>query len=176
MKKELSYQPVFSCISDNSVIGRDVRMYAFVNIYGQVEIGDECVIGAFVEIQTGVKIGCRVKISSHTFICTGVEIENEAFIGHGVMFTNDKYPRSVDKNGIAITASDTKVIPTLIRRRAAIGSNSTILCGVTVGVGAIVGAGSVVTRNVESYTIVSGNPARLLRKMEPSEKQNEYFR
>jgi len=171
MKKELSYQPLFSCLSDIAIIGRDVRMYAFINIYGQVEIGDECVIGAFVEIQPGVKIGHRVKISSHTFICTGVEIEDEAFIGHGVMFTNDKYPRSVDKQGIAITAADTKVVPTLIRRRAAIGSNATILCGITVGEGAVVGAGSVVTRDVEPYTIVSGNPARLLRKMEFSENE-----
>ena len=171
MKKELPYQPVFSCISDDVLIGRDVRMYAFVNIYGQVEIGDECVIGAFVEIQPGVRIGHRVKISSHTFICTGVEIEDEAFIGHGVMFTNDKFPRSVDEQGRAITAADTKVVPTLIRCRAAIGSNATILCGVTVGEGAIVGAGSVVTRDVEPYTIVSGNPARLSRKRELLENE-----
>lgn len=163
-------QPVFSCISNDAIIGNNVRMHAFVNIYGYVEIGDESVIGAFVEIQPGVKIGNRVKISSHTFICTGVEIEDEAFIGHGVMFTNDKFPRSVDEQGKSITAADTNVISTLIKSRAAIGSNATIICGVTVGEGCLVGAGSVVTQDVAPYTVVSGNPARVLRKLESLEK------
>ncbi len=155
-----------SVISEEAEIGRNVRVYDFVNIYGHVKIGDECVIGAFVEIQPEVKIGNRVKISSHTFICTGVEIEDEAFIGHGVMFTNDRFPRSVNEQGQPITAVDTKVVPTLVKRRAAIGSNVTIICGVTIGKGALVGAGSVVTQDVAPHTIVSGNPAKLLRKME----------
>jgi len=153
-----------SSISEKAKIGRNVRMYDFVNIYGNAEIGDECVIGAFVEIQPKVKIANRVKISSHTYICTGVEIEDEVFIGHGVMFTNDKYPKSVDKQGKTINATDTKIVPTLIKRRAAVGSGASILCGVTIGEGAIVGAGSVVTRDVEPYTIVSGNPAKPMRK------------
>ena len=154
-----------SVISTDSEIGHDVRVYDFVNIYGHVKIGDECVIGAFVEIQPEVKIGNRVKISSHTFICTGVEIEDEAFIGHGVVFTNDKFPVSVDEQGQPVTAADTEVVSTLIKRRAAIGSSATIICGVTIGEGALVGAGSVVTHDVAPYTIVGGNPARLLRKM-----------
>ena len=154
-----------SVISTDSEIGHDVRVYDFANIYGHVKIGDECVIGAFVEIQPEVKIGNRVKISSHTFICTGVEIEDEAFIGHGVVFTNDKFPVSVDEQGQPVTAADTEVVSTLVKRRAAIGSNATIICGVTIGEGALVGAGSVVTHDVAPYTIVSGNPARLLRKM-----------
>jgi len=155
-------QSDFSCISDDIIIGKDVKMYSFVNIYGKVEIGDECVIGAFVEIQPGVKIGNRVKISSHTFICTGVKIEDNAFIGHGVMFTNDRFPRSVDKSGNVITAADTNIIPTFVKRGAAIGSNAAIICGVTIGEGSLVGAGSVVTRDVLPYTIVCGNPAKLL--------------
>ena len=154
----------FSCISDETIIGQNVKMYSFVNIYGKVEIGDECVIGAFVEIQPDVKIGKRVKISSHTFICTGVEIEDEVFIGHGVMFTNDRYPSSVDKHGNLITAKDTKVVTTLIKRGVAIGTNATILCGITVHEGAIVGAGSVVTHDVQPNTIVCGNPEKLLLK------------
>lgn len=162
MNPSLDNGPAYCCLSEEAEIGANVRLYSFVNIYGKVSIGDECVVGAFVEIQPGVSIGRRVKISSHTFICTGVDIEDDAFIGHGVMFTNDRYPRSVDENGSAITATDTKVIPTLIKRGAAIGSNATILCGVTVGVGATIGAGSVVTRNVEDYAVVCGNPARPL--------------
>lgn len=145
-------------------MGLGVRIYGFVNIYGPAEIGDKCVIGAFVEIQPGVKIGDKVKISSHAFICTGVTIDDEAFIGHGVMFINDKYPRSVDNLGCVVDASDTKVILTRVKRKAMIGTNSTILCGVTIGEGAVVGAGSVVTKDVEPHTVVCGNPARLLKK------------
>ena len=153
-----------SRISEDAKIGRNVRMYDYVNIYGKVEIGDECVIGAFVEIQPGVKIGNRVKISSHTFICDGVKIEDEAFIGHGVMFTNDKFPKSVDKNGKIITASDTKVIPTYVKHGAIIGSGSTIGSGIIIGEGSLVGMGSVVTHDVEPYSIVCGNPAKMKRK------------
>ena len=146
-------------------LGRDVKIYAFVNLYG-CEIGDESKIGTFVEIQKGVCIGRRVKISSHTFICEGVTIEDEAFIGHGVMFINDRFPRSTNADGGLQTEEDWSLIPTLIQKRASIGSNATILCGVTVGEGAIVGAGSVVTRDVPPYTIVAGNPARILRRIE----------
>ena len=158
-------KPMLSVISDKAKLGRNVRIYDFVNIYGPVSIGDECVIGAFVEIQPYVTIGEKVKISSHTFICTGVTIEDEAFVGHGVMFTNDRMPRSVDTCGDAITAEDTEVVPTFIKRRAAIGSGATILCGITIGEGAIIGAGSVVTKDVTPYTIVCGNPAKVLRKI-----------
>ncbi len=152
-------------IAPDVKLGRDVKLYAFVNLYG-CEIGDETKIGTFVEIQKGARIGKRVKISSHTFICEGVTIEDEVFIGHGVMFINDKYPRSTTPNGNLQTEADWNLIPTLVQRRASIGSNATILCGVTIGEGAIVGAGSVVTKDVPPYTIVVGNPARVLRKIE----------
>lgn len=149
-------------IAPDVKLGRDVRIYAFVNLYG-CEIGDESKIGTFVEIQKGVKIGRRVKVSSHTFICEGVVIEDECFIGHGVMFTNDKYPRAANPDGSLQTESDWQVVPTYVRRGASIGSNATILCGVTVGAGAIVGAGAVVTRDVPPGAIVAGVPARVLR-------------
>jgi UDP-2-acetamido-3-amino-2,3-dideoxy-glucuronate N-acetyltransferase len=152
-------------ISPDVKLGRDVKIYAFVNLYG-CEIGDETKIGTFVEIQKGARIGKRVKISSHTFICEGVTIEDEVFIGHGVMFINDKYPRSTTPNGTLQSEADWTLIPTLVQRRASIGSNATILCGVTIGEGAIVGAGSVVTKDVPPYTIVAGNPARVLRKID----------
>jgi len=155
-----------SRISKKAEIGTNVRMYDFVNIYGYVKIGDESVIGAFVEIQPEVIIGNRVKISSHSYICTGVEIEDDVFIGHGVMFTNDKFPRSVDEYGKAITATDTIVNPTFVKRGAAIGSGSSILCGITIGEGSLIGAGSVVTHDVEPYTIVCGNPAKPLRRID----------
>jgi len=144
-------------------LGRDVKIYAFVNLYG-CEIGDESRIGAFVEIQKGVRIGRRVKVSSHSFICEGVTIEDDCFIGHGVMFTNDKYPRATGPAGAPQTEADWQVVPTLVQRGASIGSNATILCGVTVGAGAIVGAGAVVTRDVPAGAIVAGVPARPLRQ------------
>ena len=150
-------------IAPDVKLGRDVKIYSFVNLYG-CEIGDESKIGAFVEIQKGVLIGKRVKVSSHTFICEGVTIEDEAFIGHGVMFTNDKYPRAANPDGALQTEADWSVTPTLVKRGASIGSNATILCGVTIGERAIVGAGSVVTRDVPPDTIVAGVPARLMRK------------
>lgn len=153
-------------IAPDVKLGRDVKLYAFVNLYG-CEIGDEAKIGTFVEIQKGVRIGRRVKVSSHTFICEGVTIEDEAFIGHGVMFINDKYPRSTNPDGSLQVDSDWTTIPTIIKRRASIGSNATIMAGITVGEGAIVGAGSVVTRDVPAFTIVAGNPAKILRTVEP---------
>jgi acetyltransferase-like isoleucine patch superfamily enzyme len=151
-------------IAPDVKLGLNVKIYAFVNLYG-CEIGDDSKIGAFVEIQKGAKIGRRVKISSHTFICEGVTIEDEVFIGHGVMFINDKYPRSTATDGQLQTEVDWVCVPTLIKRHASVGSNATILCGVTVGEGAIVGAGSVVTRDVPDWTIAAGNPARVIRKI-----------
>ncbi|HEX2986561.1 MAG TPA: acyltransferase [Chloroflexota bacterium] len=153
-------------------LGRDVQVFGFVNLYG-CEIGDEAKVGTFVEIQRGAKIGRRVKVSSHTFICEGVTIEDEVFIGHGVMFTNDKYPRATTEDGALQTGSDWEVIPTFVKRRASIGSNATILCGVTIGEGAIVGAGSVVTKDVPPYAVVAGNPARVRRKMIDSRLRHE---
>jgi acetyltransferase-like isoleucine patch superfamily enzyme len=155
----------FARIAPDVKLGRDVKIYAFVNLYG-CEIGDESKVGTFVEIQKGAKIGSRVKISSHTFICEGVTIEDEVFIGHGVMFINDKYPRSTTGTGQLQTEEDWVCTPTLIKRGASIGSNATILCGVTVGENAIVGAGSVVTRDVPPRTIVAGSPARVIRTIE----------
>jgi UDP-2-acetamido-3-amino-2,3-dideoxy-glucuronate N-acetyltransferase len=149
-------------IAPDVKLGHDVRIYAFVNLYG-CEIGDECKIGTFVEIQKGVSIGRRVKISSHTFVCEGVTIEDEVFVGHGVMFINDKYPRATNTDGSLQTEADWSVKPTLVKRCASIGSNATILCGVTIGERAIIGAGSVVTHDVPPDAIVAGVPARVLR-------------
>jgi acetyltransferase-like isoleucine patch superfamily enzyme len=154
----------FSRISADVKLGENVKIYAFVNLYG-CEIGNDSKIGTFVEIQRGAKIGNRVKISSHTFICEGVTIEDEVFIGHGVMFINDRYPRSVAASGELQTNEDWELVPTLIQRGASIGSNATILCGVTIGENAIVGAGTVVTHDVPPNTIVAGNPGRILRKI-----------
>ncbi len=155
----------FQNIAPDVKLGKDVRIFDFVNLYG-CEIGDETRIGAFVEIQRGAKVGRRVKVSSHTFICEGVEVEDQVFIGHGVVFINDPYPRAVNADGELQTERDWKVIRTVVRRGASIGSGSTILCGVEVGEDAIVGAGSVVTRSVPAGTIVAGNPARVLGKIE----------
>lgn len=152
----------FQAIAADVKLGKDVQIYEFVNLYG-CEIGDESRIGTFVEIQRGAKVGRRVKVSSHTFICEGVEIEDHVFIGHGVTFINDRYPRAVTADGQLQGAQDWSVVPTRVRRGASIGSGSTILCGVDIGEGAIVGAGSVVTRDVPARTIVAGNPARVLR-------------
>lgn len=157
--------PPYSRIAPDVKLGQDVRIYGFVNLYGCV-IGDETRIGAFVEIQAGATVGKRVKISSHTFICEGVTIEDNAFIGHGVMFINDRYPRATNENGSIQTTENWECVPTLVCNGASIGSNATILCGVKVGEGAVVGAGSVVTKDVLPYTIVAGNPARLLRKIQ----------
>jgi acetyltransferase-like isoleucine patch superfamily enzyme len=155
----------YARISPDVKLGRDVKIYAFVNLYG-CEIGDESKIGTFVEIQKGARIGNRVKVSSHTFICEGVTIEDEVFIGHGVMFINDKYPRATASSGELQTEADWICTPTLIKRGASIGSNATILCGVTVGERAIVGAGSVITRDVPPGAVVAGNPAHLIRMID----------
>jgi len=149
-------------IAPDVVLGRDVVIRAFANLYG-CEIGDETRIGTFVEVQKGARIGRRAKVSSHTFICEGVTIEDEVFIGHGVMFTNDRYPRATTAEGNLQGDGDWTCIPTVVRRRASIGSNATILCGVEIGEEAIVGAGSVVTRDVPPRAIVAGVPARVLR-------------
>ena len=143
-------------------LGRDVRIYGFVNLYG-CEIGDETRIGSFVEIQKGARVGARCKISSHTFICVGVDIESEVFVGHGVTFINDHRPKATNSNGELQGESDWSCQRTVVKRGASIGSGSTLLGGVTIGENALIGAGSVVTRDVAANTTVAGNPARLLR-------------
>jgi len=148
----------FARIAPDVKLGKDVKIYAFVNLYG-CEIGDESKIGTFVEIQKGAKIGKRVKLSSHSFVCEGVTIEDEVFVGHGVMFINDKYPHATTDDGSLQTEADWVCTPTVVKKRASIGSNATILCGVTIGEGALVGAGSVVTHDVPAGTVVAGNPA-----------------
>jgi len=153
--------PEFSRIAPDVKLGREVKIYAFVNLYG-CEIDDGSRIGTFVEIQKGAKIGRNVKISSHSFICEGVTIEDEVFIGHGVMFINDKYPHATTGEGELQSEADWVCVPTLIKKRASIGSNATILCGVTIGEGALVGAGSVVTRDVPPRAVVAGNPAHVI--------------
>ena len=155
----------YVCISDDVKLGKDVKLSKFINLYG-CEIGDETKIGAFVEIQKNASVGKRCKISSHTFICEGVSIEDNVFIGHSVTFINDSYPRATSVDGNLQTDADWKVERTVIRRGASVGSGSTILSRVTVGENAIVGAGSVVTRDVPANSIVAGNPAKLLRYME----------
>jgi len=143
-------------------LGKNVRVFAFVNLYG-CEVGDDSRIGTFVEIQKGARIGQRCKISSHTFICEGVTIEDEVFVGHGVTFINDMFPRATTEGGGLQTDADWECVPTVVKRGASIGSGTTILGGVTIGERAIVGAGSVVTRDVPAGTIVAGNPARVRR-------------
>lgn len=160
MKMEL-----FQRIASNVKIGKNVQIYGFVNLYG-CEIGDGSKIGSFVEIQKNAIIGKNVKISSHTFICEGVTIEDEVFIGHNVSFINDKYPRSTTSHGSLQHEEDWKVIPIQVKSRASIGTSATILCGVTIGENAIVGAGSVVTKNVPANTIVAGVPAKVMRKLQ----------
>lgn len=150
-------------IAPDVKLGKDVKIYNFVNLYG-CEIGDETRIGAFVEIQKNVKIGKRCKIQSHTFICEGVTIEDEVMVSHGVTFINDRDPWAVNADGSLKTEANWICVPTLVKRRAAIGSNATILCGVTIGEGALVGAGAVVTKDVPPGTIVAGNPAMVLAK------------
>lgn len=148
-------------IAPDVKVGRDVKIYAFVNLYG-CEIGDESRIGTFVEIQRGAKIGRRCKIQSHTFICEGVTIEDEVFVGHNVNFINDRVPRAVNPDGSLQTDADWHLERTVVKRRASIGTGAVLLCGVTIGEGAIVGAGAVVTKDVPDGAVVAGNPARQL--------------
>jgi acetyltransferase-like isoleucine patch superfamily enzyme len=150
-------------IADNVTMGEGVKIFhpSLVNLYG-CTIGDDTKIGTFVEVQKGAAIGARCKVSSHSFICEGVTIEDEVFVGHGVMFTNDRYPRAANADGSLQTEADWKVEATRVKRRASIGSNATILCGVTIGEGAIVGAGAVVTKDVGDFAIVAGVPARVI--------------
>lgn len=150
-------------IAPSVKLGQGVKIFGFVNLYG-CEIGDESKIGTFVEIQKGAKIGRRCKISSHTFICEGVTIEDEVFVGHGVMFTNDLHPRATNLDGSLQTDADWKCIPTLVKRGVAIGSGATLLCGITIGERATIGAGAVVTKDVPPGATVAGNPARIVRK------------
>ena len=152
----------WNCIADDVTLGASVRLAKFINLYG-CEIGDETKIGAFVEIQKNARVGKRCKISSHTFICEGVIIEDNVFIGHGVTFTNDVYPRATAADGNLQTENDWNVKPTVVCRGASVGSGATLLCNLRIGENAIVGAGSVVTKNVPPNAIVAGNPAKLLR-------------
>ena len=151
-------------IAPDVKLGKDIRIYDFVNLYG-CEIGDNSKIGTFVEIQKGSVIGKNCKISSHTFICEGVTIADNVFIGHGVTFINDRYPRATSSTGGLQTEDDWACVPTKIEKGASIGSGSTLLCGITVGQNAIIGAGSVVIGDVSANAIVAGNPAKILRKM-----------
>jgi acetyltransferase-like isoleucine patch superfamily enzyme len=156
----------FCCIAPDVKLGKDVRLSKFINLYG-CEIGDGTKIGAFVEVQKNAKIGKNCKISSHTFICEGVTIEDGVFIGHSVTFINDAYPRAINEDGSLQTEQDWKVEPTLVKKGASVGSGSTILSKVVIGEKAIVGAGSVVTRDVPDHAIVVGNPARVRRYIAP---------
>lgn len=154
----------FCSIAPSVKLGRDVKLSKFINLYG-CEIGDETKIGAFVEIQKNASVGRRCKISSHTFVCEGVTIEDNVFVGHGVTFVNDSYPRSTTPDGEIQTEKDWKVEQTLVRKGASIGSGATILSNVVIGENAIIGAGSVVTKDVPADVIVAGNPARILRRV-----------
>ena len=151
-------------VSDDVKLGNDVRLSKFINLYG-CSIGDGTKIGAFVEVQKNAFIGRNCKIQSHTFICEGVTIEDEVFVGHGVTFVNDSFPRATAASGRLQTEADWKVEPTLVKKGASIGSGSTILANITIGENAIIGAGSVVTKDVPADTIVAGNPARVKRKI-----------
>lgn len=154
----------YVCIAPSVKLGRDVKLSQFINLYG-CEIGDETKIGAFVEIQKNSSVGKRCKISSHTFICEGVTIEDNVFVGHGVMFINDSYPRATAEGGNLQTEADWKIEKTVIKKGASIGSGATILANVSVGENAIVGAGAVVTKDVPPNTIVAGNPAKIFRQI-----------
>jgi acetyltransferase-like isoleucine patch superfamily enzyme len=153
----------FCRIAPNVKLGENVSIHAFVNLYG-CSIGDNSRIGAFVEIQKNASIGRNVKVSSHTFVCEGVEIEDDCFIGHNVSFINDKYPRATSDNCVPQSEADWQVVPTRVMRGASIGTGATILCGITIGENATVGAGSVVTHDVPDNAVVAGNPARRLHR------------
>jgi acetyltransferase-like isoleucine patch superfamily enzyme len=155
----------YMCIAGDVKLGKDVKLSVFINLYG-CSVGDNTKIGAFVEVQKNAVIGKNCKISSHTFICEGVIIEDKVFIGHGVVFINDSYPRATIGDGVLQTEADWKVEPVLVKKGASVGSGSTILGNVTIGENAIIGAGSVVTKDVPANTIVAGNPARIIRKID----------
>lgn len=159
----------FNCIAPTVKLGKDVKLSNFINLYG-CEIGDHTKIGAFVEVQKNARVGRRCKISSHTFVCEGVDIEDNVFIGHNVVFINDSYPRATSEDGGLQTEADWQVEKTVVRKGASIGSGSTILSKITVGENAIVGAGSVVTKDVPANAIVAGNPARVLRYLTETKK------
>ncbi len=156
-------------IAEDVRLGENVKLANFVNLYG-CSIGDNTKIGTFVEVQKNATIGRNCKIQSHTFICEGVAIEDDVFIGHSVTFINDKYPKATSASGALQTEADWKVVPTVVKKGASIGSGSTILCNVTIGEKAIVGAGSVVTRDVPSGAIVAGNPAKFMRMASDDDK------
>jgi acetyltransferase-like isoleucine patch superfamily enzyme len=162
----------FCLIADDVKLGSDVAIYNFVNLYG-CEIGDGTKIGSFVEIQKGVRVGRNCKVSSHTFICEGVTIEDEVFIGHGVNFINDKYPRATGEGGTLQTEADWSVLPTVIRRGASIGTGATILGNLEIGEHAIVGAGALVTKSVPPGATVAGNPAKILEKQKTGDRRQE---
>jgi acetyltransferase-like isoleucine patch superfamily enzyme len=166
-------QVKYLSIADDVQLGKNVKLANFVNLYG-CRIGDNSKIGVFVEVQKNAVIGANCKIQSHTFICEGVTIEDNVFIGHGVTFVNDKYPRATNGDGRLQSEADWKVAPTLVRKGASIGSGATILCDLTIGENAIVGSGSVVTRDVPANMIVAGNPAKVVRSLaneQPEERQ-----
>ena len=156
----------FASIADDVKLGKDVKIFNFVNLYG-CEIGDNTKIGTFVEIQKGATIGKNCKISTHTFICEGVHIKDNCFIGHNVTFINDKHPRATNPDGSLQSEADWKCIPTYVQKGVSIGSSATILCGITIGEGAMVGAGAVVTKDVPPFTIVAGVPAKVVKKLKP---------
>ena len=159
----------YNCIAPSVKLGKDVKLSSFINLYG-CEIGDETKIGAFVEVQKNARVGRCCKISSHTFVCEGVDIEDNVFIGHNVAFINDSYPRAATATGGLQTEADWKVEKTVVRKGASIGSGCTILSKITIGENAIVGAGSVVTKDVPANAIVAGNPARVLRYLTEEKK------
>jgi len=157
-----SPEQTFQRIAPDVKLGRRVKIFAFTNLYG-CEIGDDVKVGAFVEIQKGAKVGNRCKISSHSFICEGVTLEDEVFVGHGVTFINDRFPRATNGDGSLQTEADWTCTPTIVKKGASLGSGVTVLCGVVIGERATVGAGSVVTKDVPDGAVVAGNPARVLR-------------
>src|ERR1700751_4627923 len=160
---EEGHMQEFCRIAPDVKLGENVSIHGFVNLYG-CSIGDDSRVGAFVEIQKNASIGRNVKISSHSFICEGVTIEDDVFVGHNVSFINDKYPRATNEGGVPQTEADWQVVKTRVKRGASIGTSATILCGITIGENAVIGAGSVVTHDVSDNAIVAGNPARLMRK------------